>query len=171
MINLGRSAALALAGLVLHLGQANASGPGSCFSQAQCKSQEFCGVDPNNHGRGSCMPADVWPLTSSNTTSDVNTGIYGFSAVVVGGGPPPAPGYERPEPDFSGACVTITKIHPGSSSTNQIVPKAECDKKGNFRIALPVGDYLLKGRGGSQTVHVTTGIFQNAMLAQFLNAP
>jgi hypothetical protein len=117
------------------------------------------------------MPSDVWPLTSASAASDLTTGVYGFSAVVVSGGAPPAADYQRPEPDFSGACVTITKIQPDASSTNQIVAKAECNKQGNFRIALPVGDYLLKGRGTSQTVHVTSGIFQNADLATYLNAP
>jgi len=163
-----RVAALALVGLILQLGRLKAFAFEDCYSQAQCKSQEFCGVDPNQHGRSSCVSSDAWPLTSAMTASDSNTGVYGLSFVATSGGAMPL----RPtSPDYSGVCVTITRVHPSAASSGQVVAKVRCDKKGHFRIALPPGDYWLEGRGDSQTVHVTQGIFQWAPLVKYLMVP
>src|SRR5262250_2629783 len=140
-------AALTLLSLGIQLGQAHALGWKECYTQAQCGPQEFCGVVPDKTV-GNCQPSDSWPLTPA-TTTDPSTGVYGSSAVVGGCcGTEPArpwtdPGWKPPEPDLSGACVTITEASSGAAS-NQFVGRAFCNKIGRYRIALPPGDYLLK---------------------------
>jgi hypothetical protein len=165
------AAALALVGWFLPLASVNALGPEYCVSQDQCSPQQFCGADRNSYWRASCVSSAIWPFTSTSMTSDLSTGVYGDSFVMFGGGAPPGPGIVIPEPDFSGACVKVWKVNPHASSTGHVIAQAECDKKGDFRIALPPGDYLLVGRGGSRSIRVKRGTFQWVSLAQFINTP
>jgi hypothetical protein len=166
------SAVLIFLCFALQLGQANALGWKQCYSHAQCGPMEFCGVAPDKDV-GACQPSDSWPLTPAPTT-DPSTGVYG-SSVVQGGccgadlvhppnwTPPPAP-------DFSGACVTITKASSASTRSNQVFATAVCDKTGSYRIALPPGDYLLKSSrtNKSETVRVKIGVFQLIDLSIYL---
>jgi hypothetical protein len=176
-------AALTLLCSCFQLGQANALGWKQCHSQAQCGPKEFCGV-VQNQPVGTCQPSDSWPLTPA-TTTDASTGVYG-SSVVSGGccgadlpNPPgstppdsPPPDWAHLEREFDGACVTITKVSSGATVTNQVVASAVCNKLGNYRIALPPGDYLLKSikTNKSETVRVKIGVFQLIDLSVFLHA-
>ena len=168
-------AALSFLCLCFKLGQANALGWKQCYSHAQCGPMEFCGVAPDQ-AVGACVPSDSWPLTPA-TTTDPSTGVYG-SSVIQGGccgteqghppnwTPPPPP----PEPDLSGPCVTIIKASSASTRSYQVFATAVCDKTGNYRIALPPGDYLLKSSRTSKsaTVTVKIGVFQLIDLSVYL---
>jgi hypothetical protein len=171
--------ALSFLCLCFQLGQANALGWKECYSQTQCGPKEFCGV-VQGKAVGACQPSDSWPLTPA-TTTDASTGVYGSS--VVSGGccgadrpdpsgwtPPPPPDWARLKREFDGACVTITKVSSGATVTNQVVASAVCNKLGNYRIALPPGDYLLKSikTDKSETVRVKIGVFQLIDLSVFL---
>lgn len=168
-------AALMFLFLALQVGNANALGWKECYSQAQCEPKEFCGVVPGK-AVGSCQLAEGWPLTPATTTY-MSTGVYGSSAVEGGccgterayprNYPPPQP----PEPDFSGACVTIYNVSSGRAGSNQVIARAVCNKIGNYRIELPPGDYLLKSTrtNKSETVRVKIGAFQLIDLSIYLN--
>jgi hypothetical protein len=163
-------AVLALLSFGFQLGQANALGWKECYGQAQCDPMEFCGVVPDK-AVGACVPSDSWPLTPA-TTTDTITGVYGSSAVAGGccGADMPDPPARPPERDLSGACVTITKVSSRATVTNQVVASAVCNKMGNYRIALPPGDYLLKSSrtNKSETVRMRIGVFQMINLSIFL---
>lgn len=168
-------AALTFLCFASQLGQANALGWKECYSQAQCGPTEFCGV-VTNKPVGSCQPSDSWPLTPAPTT-DSSTGVYGASAVFAGccGTQQAHPwDWKPPEstpaaPDLSGPCVTITKTPSASTKSNQVFATAVCDKIGRYRIALPLGDYLLKSSRSnkSETVRVKIGVFQLKDLSIF----
>jgi hypothetical protein len=165
-MKLRHCAALTFLCFAFQPGQANALGWKECYSQAQCGPKEFCGVAPDKDV-GACQASDSWPLTPAPTT-DPSTGVYG-SSVVQGGccgterayppgwTPEPTPA----APDLSGPCVTITKASSASTESNQVFATAVCNKWGNYRIALPPGDYLLKSSrtNKSEKVRVKIGFF------------
>jgi hypothetical protein len=163
-------AALTFLSLGFQLGQANALGWKECYSQAQCGTTEFCGAVPDKPV-GSCQPSDSWPLTPA-TATDATTGVYGSSVVLVGGGAERVypPNYTPPEPDFSGACVTISNVASGTTERDQVLARAVCNKRGDYRIALPPGDYLLKSSRSnkSETVRAKIGVFQLIDLSVYL---
>ena len=175
-------ALLAFLSFGFQLRQANALGWKECYSHAQCGPKEFCGVVPEK-AVGTCQPSDSWPLTPAKTI-DLSSGVYGSS--VVSGGccgterayppdstPPDSPpaDWAHLEREFDGACVTITKVSSGAAVTNQVVASAVCNKLGNYRIALPPGDYLLKSSRSnkSETVRVKMGVFQWIDLSVYLH--
>ena len=158
------------------LKQANALGWKQCYSQAQCGSQEFCGVG-ENQAPGTCRPSDWWPITPA-TTKDTSTGVYGSSVFAMGGGAEqvhPPNWTPPPEPDITGVCVTIYSIASGATASDKAIATAVCDKRGAYRIALPPGDYLLKSRRDSNNksavVKVKSGTFQWGDLSVILEVP
>ncbi len=76
--------------------------------------------------------------TAGTASTEVESGVYGFSGAIKGGSPS----------GVIGECIWIY------DAANKIqIAKGDCDQ-GNFRVVLQPGTYVVRGPGGNQKIEV-----------------